>query len=106
MIDNVILKDLSSVKNTFLYRVEVGDNLSLIANKFHTTQIVLIALNGLESEPLVGEYILIKKIEGEEYIVMPGDTFEKIAQNNNKIAQEIIRKNKTDCIYVGQKIYI
>ena len=106
MIDSVILKDLSYFKKCFLYRVEVGDSLKTIADKFHTTQRVLTIINGLEYEPKVGEYIVIEKIEGEPFVVSPKDTLEKIAQNNLEKKMEIMRKNRIDSIYVGQKIYI
>ncbi|MBR2336850.1 MAG: LysM peptidoglycan-binding domain-containing protein [Clostridia bacterium] len=106
MINNVILNDLSYIKKCFLYRVEVCDSLKAIADKFHTTQRVIAVLNGLDGEVRAGEYILVERVDGEEYIVKPTDTLEMIAQNNIEKIQEIKRKNRIDYIYVGQKIFI
>lgn len=106
MNNNKSLSDLSSKKNTFLYFVEKGDDLKSVADKFHTTQRVLIALNNLESEIKEGEYIIIEKLAGREYVVKPWDTFEKIAHNDKEQARELALKNKTELLYVGQKIYI
>lgn len=106
MIDNVRLKNLSHVKNNFLYKVEVGDDLKSVADRFHTTQRAIISLNGIEEDLRAGEYIVIEKITGEEYVIMPMDTLEKIANNDNEKLREIVRKNKIDFLYVGQKIYI
>ncbi|MBR2384353.1 MAG: LysM peptidoglycan-binding domain-containing protein [Clostridia bacterium] len=106
MINDVILKDLSNEKKAFLYRVEVGDSLKTIADRFHTTQRVLVVVNGLESCPKVGEYLIVEKVDGVKYVTSPLDTLEKIANNNHEKIQEIKIKNKIDTIYVGQKIYV
>ena len=106
MINTVNLRDLSYLKKTFLYKVELGDSLKSIADKFNTTQRVLIVINGLEFEPKVGEFIIVEKLEGESHVVLPLETLDSIAQKYNVSVQEIIRKNKTDVIFVGQKIYI
>ena len=106
MNNNEILKNLANVKNMFLYFVEKGDDLKSIADRFNTTQSVLIAINNLDGEVKYGQYILIEKLDGEEYVVMPGDTFEQIAHNDIELAKKLKSKNKTDCLYVGQKIYI
>ena len=105
MIENNKLQDLSSVKSKFIYKVERGDNLKSIADKFHTSQHALIVLNNLEDELLEGEYILIEFIEGDEYIVMPEDTIESISQYDRDRMQKLLVKNKISSIHVGQKIY-
>ena len=106
MIDNVNLQGLFCVKNTFIYMVEQGECLKTIADKFNTTQQALIAVNGLETDVKAGEYIIVEKIQGDSYVVKVGDTLEKIASFDKEKIREIVRKNKIDCIYVGQKIYI
>ena len=106
MINSMNLKNLSHVKQSFLYVVETGDNLKIIADKFNTTQRVLIMINGLENEVKVGEYILIEQLDGIKYIVKPGDTLEQIATYSKDSLQSIKIRNKIDDVYVGQKIYI
>ena len=54
MIDNNRLFDLSCVKNRFVYKVERNENISSIADKFHTTKEALIAINGISQEVSVG----------------------------------------------------
>ena len=106
MINNLKLRDLSFVKNRFLYMVEAGDTIKSIADKFNTTQQVLIVTNDLESDVKVGEYIIVEKVEGDLYIVKPNDTLEDIAKNDQERIIAIKKRNKIDKIYVGQKIYI
>lgn len=102
----MILNDLSQVKNKFIYKVESGDSIFSIADKFHTTKELIIRLNALTEDVRVGEFIIIEKVQGEEYIVKPTDSLRQIAHYNNEKSFEIINKNKTNCLYVGQKIYI
>lgn len=106
MINKAILIDLSQVKNKFIYRVERGDTVYDIADKFHTTKELLISLNALTEEVRAGEFIVVEKIDGEEYVVKPTDSLQSIAHYSREKSFEIINKNKTDFIYVGQKIYI
>lgn len=106
MINKQILNDLSQVKNKFIYKVESGDTVFSIADKFHTTKELIIRLNALTEDVRVGEFIIIEKVQGEEYIVKPTDSLSQIAHNNDEKSFEIINKNKTDCLYAGQKIYI
>ena len=106
MIDNNRLFDLSCAKNRFVYKVERNENISSIADKFHTTKEALIAINGISQEVSVGEFIIVQKIEGEKYIVKPTDNLLSIAHNDKNKVFEIMSKNKIDCVYTGQKIYI
>ena len=106
MIDNINLQDLSCVKNSFIYIVEQGEDLKNIADKFNTTQRVLIIANGLETEVKAGEYIIVEKIKGDSYVVKVGDTLERIALFDNEKVKDLKRRNKIDSVYVGQKIYI
>ena len=100
MINTVTLRDLSYLKKTFLYKVEKGDSLKSIADKFNTTQRVLIVINGIETEPKVGEFIVVEKLDGKMHVVMPMETIDSIAQKYGVNVQEIMRKNKIDLIYV------
>lgn len=106
MINNVKLQNLACVKNSFVYMVEMGEDLKSIAEKFHTTQQFLIAINNMDREVRAGEYIIVEKIDGLPYVVKPNDTIESIAKYDKEIVKTIKNRNKIDKIYVGQKIYI
>lgn len=100
------LFDLSFYQDKFIYRVQNGDTIKSIAEKFHTQETFLISLNALTEEVCVGDILLVEKIKGEPYIVKPLDTLEKIAGYDKDRIFEIINKNKTDVIFVGQKLFI
>ena len=100
------LFDLSDFQKRFIYRVEKDDDLNSIADRFHTTPISIISLNSLAENICEGELLMIEKIDGNEYIVKPGDDFDKLSGFDSEKRREIITKNKTDVLFVGQKIYI
>ena len=106
MINNINLNSIFDNKNFFVYKAQRGDTIKSIAERFHTTKEVIVQLNGLTSEICVGQFLAVEKIEGEEYYVKPKDTFESIAFNSGKNPIELMIKNKTDFLYVGQKIYL
>ena len=97
---------LNDFQSKFVYRVERGDDLNSLSDKFHTAPSRIIADNSLNEEISEGELLVIEKVDGEEYIVKPYDDLDKIAGYDEKKRREIVAKNKTDYIYVGQKIYI
>ena len=100
------LTNLSDYQNGFVYRVENGDTLFSLAEKFHTTPSAIIFFNSLTNELQCGELVYIEKTDGRPYFVAPGDTLELIADKFGVQIDRILIKNKTDAIYVGQKIYI
>ncbi len=100
------LLNLSDFCGLFVYRVEEGDTIKGISEKFHAAETAIIAINALEEEVIPGDIILIEKTDGELYEVQPEDTIESISGGNKDKMFEIIKKNKTDVFYVGQRIYI
>ena len=50
--------------------------------------------------------LVVEKPEGRAYVVKPFDTLESISGGDKKRELEILKNNKTDFIYVGQKLYI
>ena len=100
------LKNLSDFKSTFIYKTERGDNLYVIAEKFSTTVQILISDNALKGEPLCGELLCVEIPHGERYAVKPEETMKSLSRKFGKSELEIADKNKIDCIYVGQIIYI
>lgn len=104
--NDIMLKKVYDDKKRFVYKVQKGETLRTIAQKFKTTKELIININSLTKEILEGEYIVVEIIEGHEYIVEPYDTIESIAQKFSVSAQNIMIKNKIDFIFVGQKIYL
>lgn len=100
------LENMSAFKNSFVYRVEKGDDLGGIVSKFSTTKQIVISCNGLSRAPQEGELLVIEIPGGEEYIVKPHDTIESLSGGNKRRELEISVKNRTDFLYVGQKIYL
>lgn len=100
------LKNLSNFKSTIIYKTERGDNLCDIAEKFSTTEQILISDNALKEDPSCGELLYIEIPHGERYIVKPEDTLESLSYKFGKSELEIANRNKVDDIYVGQTLYI
>lgn len=98
--------NIGQYKRIFVYKTERGDDLDSIAEKFGTTKRIIVADNLLSEEPRLGETLIVEKPEGRAYIVKPFDTLESISGGDKKRELEMLKNNKTDFIYVGQKIYI
>lgn len=98
--------NIGRYKRIFVYKTERGDDLDSIAEKFGTTKRIIVADNLLSEEPRLGETLIVEKPEGRAYIVKPFDTIESLSGGDKKRELEILKNNKTDFIYVGQKIYI
>ncbi len=103
---NEKLKSVGELTGEFIYRVEKGDSLGSIAEKLKTTVQIIVSDNILKEEPSAGELLLIEKPAGNPYIVKPYDTIERLSFGDKKRELEILRNNKTDFIFVGQKIYL
>lgn len=103
---NVKIFDGSDISGVFVYRFSVKDTLRKVAEKFHTSVGVLVALNGLTEPPSAGEYILVEKTEGRPHTVTPTETLEKSTPVTENKLSEIKIKNRAEYFYVGQKIFL
>ena len=97
--------------NSSVYIVKKGDSLWSIANKNNTTVDKLKDINNLNSNLLsVGQKLLIpnSSINNKQYVVKPGDTLYKIAQNNGTTVTDIINLNNlpTTNLSIGQILYL
>ena len=106
MISNVKLKSLCEEKTLFVYKVESGETVFSLADKFHTTVEVIVKNNALTEDVKKGQFVIIERLDGEEYYVKPKDSVLKIANGNDEKKLQIIAKNKIEYLYVGQKLYI
>jgi LysM repeat protein len=93
MINNK-LKNIFDGKKVFVYKVQKGESVSILAKRYHTTKEILISINGLSCEISDGEYIVVERVEGEEYTVEPLDSIESIAERFSTTSWEIMTKNK------------
>ena len=106
MNDGMKLCGVDRFRKEFMYRTEEGDTLFSVAEKFHTTRRILIAVNNLTEEPVAGMLILVSQAKGDRYVVRPGDNFFSLAGGDRDRAFALMNKNKTDELYVGQVIYL
>ena len=96
-----------------IYTIEVGDTLYGIANKYNVSINDIIDYNALPTTVLtIGETIKIpkKNIENKEnvYIVKPGDTLYRIANQYNVLIDDLISFNNlsSNILTIGQKLII
>ena len=105
--------------NMFMYTVKKGDTLYKIATKYNTTPQKIIDLNYLKNTNISpGQILRIPETYTKEedmylpnytnYIVKPGDTLYKIANNNNISVDTLIKDNSivNNNIKVGQILKI
>jgi spore germination protein len=95
-----------------IHVVKAGESLWYIANNYHVSIASIIAANGLEDRDpkmlVVGEAFVIPTGDAV-YIVKPGDTLWKIAQNYGVSVQYILQNNSIsnpDNIRPGLALYI
>ena len=59
MINKIKLNSVYDNKKTFIYIAQKEDTVQSLAERFHTTQEVIISLNGLTEDISKGEYLVI-----------------------------------------------
>ncbi|WFD11076.1 muramidase family protein [Tepidibacter hydrothermalis] len=89
------------------YKVQSGDSLWSIANKFNVTISEIKSLNNLTSDTIYIDQNL-KIPSNNVYLVKSGDTLYKLAMTYNTTVDKIKKDNNltTDNIYIGQKLII
>ncbi len=91
----------------FFYRVEKGDRILNISQKFNIPFCKIILQNGLIREVSEGDLLYLEQDETNTvYTVKPTDTLEKISERFCVKKEEIIEKNGTDFVFYGLKIYL
>lgn len=88
----------------FCYRVQQGDTLYLIADRFNIPVTLLIKENNLSREIEEGDILYLIPCETDLYVVKPTDTLLTIADSFNKPPEKILEDNAVPYIYVGLKL--
>jgi spore germination protein len=99
------LKPIFLCQKECAYAVEEGETLNAIAEKFSTTENLIILDNFLKNKIKTGDKLYIKSYK-TIYVVTPFDTLESIALKFAVSAEEILNINKISYIYVGERIVI
>ena len=97
-----------------IYKVQTGDTLDSIANKYGTTQALLLQINGLPDSytPLPNSEIIVPQNQNSTYkyyTVKKGDNMYRIAEENNVNYELLLQINgleKDDYIYPNQTILL
>lgn len=84
------------------YRVKKGDRLNTIAEEFFLPPALIVKINSLESDPEVGEVIILPPADHNLYTVRGGDTKEKLCGSKEKYED----LNGTSAFFVGMKVFI
>ncbi|MBE7086874.1 MAG: LysM peptidoglycan-binding domain-containing protein [Clostridiales bacterium] len=90
----------------FFYRVQRGETLFDITNRFNLPITVIIKLNGLKEEVQKGDLLYIEEKDAPLYVVKPTDRIDELAKICNKTKDEILEENGLPFLYVGAKIYL
>lgn len=95
-----------------VYQVMAGDTIDIIASKVNTNPGEIIELNGLVSEVVPGQFIVVPSMENnlfDMYTVQSGDNMYEIARRYNMNYKELLEINgldEDDYIYPNQQILI
>lgn len=84
----------------FFYRVQTGDSVLSVCQRFNCSMGKLISINGLKAEICAGDILLVER-EQRVYLVKPTDTLEKIAKKFNLAPQQILDNNCVPYVFCG-----
>ncbi len=91
---------------SFLYRVNKGENLISISEKLQVPPFRIISDNSLKCEVHAGQVLVIKKQNARLYRVQPFDTIDGLCQRFCIAKKDFIYLNRTEFIYFGLLLYI
>ncbi|MBO6263668.1 MAG: hypothetical protein J6N93_05305 [Clostridia bacterium] len=100
------LFDLNDFNSKLIYKVSQGERISDICDRIGECVYAAIRDNSLTEEVKEYDVLYLEKTSGKLYVVEVGDTIEKICGYDENKIHYFISKNKTDVIFVGQKVYI
>ena len=87
-----------------VYKIEKGDSLYKIAQKYNTNPTLLAALNGLDMDDYIypNQEILLPQANYSYYITKDGDTLATVSSLFRKSPEYIIKENETVYLMPGQ----
>ena len=85
----------------FFYRVENGDTVFSISDRFSVPPTTIIKTNNLKSEVSEGDLLYIQKINGCLYRVKPFETAFSVAQKFGTTEQKILQDNGVEYLFYG-----
>ncbi len=88
------------------YRVNLGDTVLGVAERFNVPVTKIIKDNNLDKEIEQGDMLLIQKDKCRLYKVLPFDTLSSIAQKFNLNEQEILLNNGIEYVFYGLTIKV
>lgn len=91
----------------FYYRVQQGETIQEICEKFNTSKPNIVRNNNLLNL-YAGEWIIIKKNDFILHLVKPMETLEIIANKYNVLVDKLIKDNALEGtkLFIGQQIKI
>ena len=90
----------------FFYRVNQGDSLLSVANKFNIPAFSIIKLNNLKREIAVGDLLYLEKLNRQVYCVKPFEKAQDVAKRFNLDENQLLLENNLPYLFYGAKIYI
>ena len=91
----------------YVKRIERPITMQKLCSECKMTQARLVELNELTSSQLyVGQRLIIEEMNGQEYVVQPFDTLERIATTFGVDKATIEAYNQIDNVFLGQKIFV
>ncbi len=90
----------------FFYRVQQGDTISRLSNRFNLPVTEIISLNNLKREIEEGDLLFIQTYDCVLYTVKPQDTVYSIAKKFNVSPQKILDDNHLPYVWWGLKIKV
>ena len=84
------------------YQVKKGQSLEEIASVFCVSAFLLAKENELSSEPFAGQILCIPAQRGNAYLVQENEDKALLCGNE----ENFIKKNGTDCLYLGMRVIL
>ena len=90
----------------FLYRVQDGDTVFSVSEKFNIPPCLIIKENNLNCELQAGDMLVIPEFYGKVYTVGIFENIEDIAERFSTSPEKILRDNGVSYVFYGLKIKI
>ena len=90
----------------FFYRVQEGDSVFSISEKFDIPVCIIIKLNNLKKDVSVGDVLYLKNERKTRYRVKPFDTAESVAQKFCIDKRRLLEENGVNYLFYGMILQI